>query len=681
MGDDPAAGIEAALLALASPWDRPLAGACEAGACASALLDRLEAAVFGAPSREASVAVAVACAPPLAAMLTREDIGLEDFQRGCLVLGAICKLDRSVITRIDTFGPIFAPRFGLAALQKKEPEQLGLDVAYTAACAACCLPAMWSFGCTSIMETEGSFFSSSKEIMVDRFAAVYSLDSFKNEVAAIKLLATMLEVLRDQPEMRPPRHADVFEASAWYWFCALSIGRPAAGRELVAAGLMEFGVAQLEERWTPIERVGQQHNTPGAIVAALKDVYEVLSLGPTGGKMLEHIIDTGVVEKVVCNIRTYEALGKSAVKLASVMANWYGCWWFLTSIDMLAPAAQPVVTMLRGVPSSVRFALDHPLVQMGEFELGTRSQGTMVAACVFGRDEDCEFVFTQDDVDKVVLVSIEQLRPTTWGGVWPVLCHQSQTLFCLSVSDRNKQLLLNNESLMAHLVDGLLLDSAGDLVTERGWNPITDVETVKCRVQHTFAQCLQQLSLFEPGRHAMLQDKAVVKALRKLTTHGWTSEAKLSAHGALLALMDQQEGGRGAVAAARIGDGFDSSDIAVIPEPHHVMLSYEWSCQEVVKRIVAQLTARSYKVWLDIKNMKGSTIDAMSEAIDNADVMLFGVSLKYKESANCRLEATYAMQVPRLPASASIVCVLTIVTNNSPPCYADKDGGDDPTDG
>ena len=31
----------------------------------------------------------------------------------------------------------------------------------------------------------------------------------------------------------------------------------------------------------------------------------------------------------------------------------------------------------------------------------------------------------------------------------------------------------------------------------------------------------------------------------------------------------------------------------------------------------------------------------MSDAIDNADVMLYGVSEQYKESGNCRLEANY----------------------------------------
>ena len=48
------------------------------------------------------------------------------------------------------------------------------------------------------------------------------------------------------------------------------------------------------------------------------------------------------------------------------------------------------------------------------------------------------------------------------------------------------------------------------------------------------------------------------------------------------------------------------------------------------------LIARGYVTWFDLSNMKGSTMDAMSDAIEGAAVMLYGVSLKYKESANVR---------------------------------------------
>ena len=104
------------------------------------------------------------------------------------------------------------------------------------------------------------------------------------------------------------------------------------------------------------------------------------------------------------------------------------------------------------------------------------------------------------------------------------------------------------------------------------------------------------------------------------------------------------------------------------------MLSYQWDAQAVIERLNISLQCRGYLTWFDLTNMKGarladnpvrlvrrssrlaakpgvcmtriagSTMDAMSDAIEGADVMLYGVSLQYKESANCRLEANYAHQ-------------------------------------
>ena len=42
------------------------------------------------------------------------------------------------------------------------------------------------------------------------------------------------------------------------------------------------------------------------------------------------------------------------------------------------------------------------------------------------------------------------------------------------------------------------------------------------------------------------------------------------------------------------------------------------------------------------RSLLAQTTDAMSEAVENAAVILYGVSLAYKESANCRLEANCA---------------------------------------
>ena len=67
--------------------------------------------------------------------------------------------------------------------------------------------------------------------------------------------------------------------------------------------------------------------------------------------------------------------------------------------------------------------------------------------------------------------------------------------------------------------------------------------------------------------------------------------------------------------------------------------------QEIAIRIRRALGARGYSVWIDVEQMSGSTVEAMADAIDRSCLLLAGVSLEYKESQNCRLEAMYAHQV------------------------------------
>ena len=43
--------------------------------------------------------------------------------------------------------------------------------------------------------------------------------------------------------------------------------------------------------------------------------------------------------------------------------------------------------------------------------------------------------------------------------------------------------------------------------------------------------------------------------------------------------------------------------------------------------------------------MQGSTVEAVSEAVEDAAVMCYGISQAYKESTNCRLQAQYAFQL------------------------------------
>ena len=54
------------------------------------------------------------------------------------------------------------------------------------------------------------------------------------------------------------------------------------------------------------------------------------------------------------------------------------------------------------------------------------------------------------------------------------------------------------------------------------------------------------------------------------------------------------------------------------------------------RSIFIRLQADGYKIWIDVEQMGGSTLEAMAEAVENAMVVLVCASEKYKLSPNCR---------------------------------------------
>ncbi|XP_052271259.1 uncharacterized protein LOC127871976 isoform X2 [Dreissena polymorpha] len=76
----------------------------------------------------------------------------------------------------------------------------------------------------------------------------------------------------------------------------------------------------------------------------------------------------------------------------------------------------------------------------------------------------------------------------------------------------------------------------------------------------------------------------------------------------------------------------------------HIMISYQWDNQQLLKVIRDKLQENNYKVWMDIDEMRGSTLEAMASAVENAELVLLCMSQKYKTSPNCRAEAEYAFK-------------------------------------
>ena len=79
-----------------------------------------------------------------------------------------------------------------------------------------------------------------------------------------------------------------------------------------------------------------------------------------------------------------------------------------------------------------------------------------------------------------------------------------------------------------------------------------------------------------------------------------------------------------------------TSFVIVSESTQHIMVSYQWDVQDVAIQIRDKLQAVGFKVWMDVDEMGGSTLESMAKAVEGAALVLICVSHKYKDSPNCR---------------------------------------------
>ena len=87
------------------------------------------------------------------------------------------------------------------------------------------------------------------------------------------------------------------------------------------------------------------------------------------------------------------------------------------------------------------------------------------------------------------------------------------------------------------------------------------------------------------------------------------------------------------------------------------MISYQWDVQSTMVQVKNKLQEAGYKVWMDLDQMGGSTLEAMAKAVEDSAVVLVCVSQKYKESPNCRsgMEQTQSIHQKEIIISNAFV--------------------------
>ena len=427
----------------------------------------------------------------------------------------------------------------------------------------------------------------------------------------MKMMKLLLELLKSNelPELAI--------GGAWFAVHNCLTGRPSLGPAALECGVFEMVVAQLHGIGSPADWVSISRGKAGRAFGALFATNDIAKCfgGQASRPDLATCLTSGLCDLCIEAVAAFAAAGVDGLRDTNHVALYQA----LSTVrnTRTQPGCE---AKIRSVASSLGYCLMHDLESIQD--IGATSAGTAAQICcgVFGRDEGgSEFRFSSQHVETLLARWSQNVRAVGWhANAKPT----ADTIMALElcVSDENKPLLLANPDFIPYLVDALLLDAdhprAGMKPELKSW----------CQTHH--AECLAQLAVFEPGSEALRQDPSVVPALQVVADSGLSTEARRFAQAALLALGDKKQ------PEMMVQEG----------EQTHVMLSYQWDNQATVKRINASLISRGFETWFDLTDMKGSVMDAMSEAVEGAEVMLFGVSLAYKESANCRLEANYAMQ-------------------------------------
>ncbi|KXJ21747.1 uncharacterized protein LOC110253730 [Exaiptasia diaphana] len=183
----------------------------------------------------------------------------------------------------------------------------------------------------------------------------------------------------------------------------------------------------------------------------------------------------------------------------------------------------------------------------------------------------------------------------------------------MAINDTNKKTIVNNNAL--------------PIIKKMIEKALRDEETIEA------VELLWVLAFDEDNRDKMKKTDGLVDLLKTLKDSDNDMITK-AVSGALWEIEGKQ--------------GLDSSaEMKHSDKSKHVMISYQWDVQKTLIQVRKRLMTAGYKVWMDLEQMGGSTLEAMARAVENSAVVLVCVSQKYKESSNCRSEAEYAFQLKK----------------------------------
>ncbi|XP_046350500.2 uncharacterized protein LOC124131332 [Haliotis rufescens] len=185
-------------------------------------------------------------------------------------------------------------------------------------------------------------------------------------------------------------------------------------------------------------------------------------------------------------------------------------------------------------------------------------------------------------------------------------------------------------------------DDNKKILTEKGAIPVlmTVMQEGSDDEREKAVQCVWELAFDKNNQRIFSENVQLMAILRKMNESPKNKTLSKVSGGALWAITPEKKRGNQKL---KKKDAVKKDEI--VQDAGHVMISYQWADQEVLVKVKELLKKHKFKVWMDIDNMEGSTLQAMAEAVEGASVVVVCMSERYKLSQNCRSEAEYAFDL------------------------------------
>lgn len=362
-----------------------------------------------AAARANALTAAAECLAPLVQVQCADvaRVGPTEARQACVLAARLCQLDPATMAPFflrDLWSASFAAEgSSLGVAYAKSAEELTRDDALLQGCDILMVSVWFSAGFAAYTSAAGV----DEEAALMKFAGqcpcfqTRAPTDDKNERMAL----LTLDIIKD------PQDASPLElAGLWLSLMLVISTRPALTPVAIRAGMFELGVAALRGH-RPNEWVTWTTDMglkASGIFSCFRELFTNQDM--PGIHPIQLLIDTGAAEAIGDLFLAHENQGADKIAEANVVAVVHALHT-LMAVDLMQPEAEPIITMLKAMPSALQFLIDYPLEHVKFIGNTSAACGSLVCAVAFGKEEEgSSFAFSQTIIEDIVQFLSDQLH-------------------------------------------------------------------------------------------------------------------------------------------------------------------------------------------------------------------------------------------------------------------------------